>query len=77
MKKDVKKTKGKIGRPRKEAKSIAEFVGDIEKDRLAEQEHELFYTHIDHAEIEKYVKNKVSGPAEDEVDNFSYWFGQS
>lgn len=77
MKKESKKSKGKVGRPRKTDKSIAEFVGDIEKDRLSEQEQEIFFNHIDHEEIEKYVRTYVSASADEEVDNFGYWFGQS
>ena len=88
MKKTVKSKKTKIktikteikakgGRPRKMDKSIAEFVGDIEKDRMTEQEHEIFYKHIDHAVIEKYVREYIPQSSDDEVDNFSYWYGQN
>ncbi len=76
MKKENKKEKGKVGRPRKSDKSIVEFVGDIEKDRLAEQEQEIFYNHVDHAVIEKYVRTYVSSSSEEDVDSFSYWYGQ-
>ena len=72
-----KQTKTKTSSSKKVDKSIAEFVGDIEKDRMAEQEHEIFFSHVDHAEIEKYVREYLPVSSDDDIDNFSYWYGQN
>ena len=77
MKKFEQKPKRKVGRPRKEKKSIDEFVSDIEKERLSEQEQELFFSHADHAEIQRYVRTTIPTYADDDVDSFSYWYGQN
>lgn len=72
----VQKPKRKVGRPRKE-KSIDEFVSGIEKERLTEHEQELFYSHADHAEIQRYVRTTTPRYADDDEDSFSFWYGQN
>ena len=77
-KKTLQEPKRKAGRPRKAAKSIEQFVDEIDIDRMTELEQEVFYRNADQHEVEQYVRgSRTSYKRDDDEDSFSYWFGQN
>ena len=67
-------------RKKKSRNPEEEIAMDLERDRLfdQDQDHEILVAPFDQAEIESYVRrNNQTRSAEDDVDSFSYWYGQT